>query len=89
MAKRNALVERMRNRDHIVRLSDGELIDAVVEELAADLEIGSRQGVLLDELLHRFQNAIGLDETPKGITRDGEPVWPDVIGEDHSNATES
>ena len=77
----NALINRMRNLDDVIRLSDGELIDAIVEELAAELNIGSRQSLLLDELVTRFQKAINLDETPGGITADGEEVWPDVVAE--------
>lgn len=59
-------------------LSDGELIDACLDEFS-DLDVTSRKDALLQALLTRFQIAIDLDETPKGITANGEPVWADSI----------
>lgn len=62
-------------------LSNGELIDAVVAEVWANLPMSSREGVLLSKLLHRFQELAQIEETPNGITLDGEELWPDVVGE--------
>ena len=59
-------------------LSDGELIDACLDEFS-DLPITSRKDALLQEVLTRFQKAIELDETPNGITADGYPVWDEEI----------
>lgn len=76
-----ALLNRMRELDGIEKLSDGELIDAVVEDVYSELSLGSRQSALITTLLERFQRAIGLVETPKGITPDGEDGWPELIND--------
>lgn len=76
----DTLINRIRALDGIEKLSDGELIDAVVDEVYSELSLGSRQSALITTLLERFQKAIGLVETPHGITPDGEHGWPDVIG---------
>lgn len=77
----NAIQRRIRILPEVQELDDGQLIDAVMEDLWADLDMGSRQSVLLSELLDRFQDAIDLDETPRGITKDGEAFWPEIIEE--------
>lgn len=77
--KEQILARWMQLNDAVSALTDGELIDAVIEEIAGKMVFVSRENALLSELLDRFQVAIDLDETPKGITKDGEPVWPDVL----------
>lgn len=77
----DTLINRMQALDGIEKLSDGELIDAVVEEVFSELSLGSRQSALVTTLLERFQRASGLVETPKGITPDGEEGWPDLVND--------
>lgn len=72
-----ALLALIDNVIKVSNLSDGELIDACIDEF--ELEITGRQDALLQELLTRFQKAINLDETPNGITADGSPVWPEEV----------
>lgn len=86
MSDTNAIHRRIRILPEIQSLDDGQLIDATMEELWADLDMGSRQSVLLSELLDRFQEAVDLDETPKGITKDGNTFWPEIITDADSNA---
>lgn len=45
------LINRMQALDGIENLSDGELIDAVVEEVFSELSLGSRQSALITVLL--------------------------------------
>lgn len=78
----DAIKRRIHILPEVANLGDGELIDAVMEELWSDLDMGSRQSVLLSELLDRFQEAKGIEETPKGITQDGNPLWPEIISND-------
>lgn len=73
------LINRMRFLSEVEKLSDGDLIDAVVDEIFSDLSLGSRKSVLLTTLIERYQKAIGLPETPAGVTPDGEEAWPDLI----------
>lgn len=73
-----SLLNLIRNSVDVSKLSDGELIDACLDEFN-DLPVTSRKDALLQAVLTRFQKAICLDETPKGITADGEPVWAEEI----------
>lgn len=72
-----AVIDMFNNIGEASELSDGALIDECLS--AFDLPFGSRQDALMQEVLMRFQKAICLDETPNGITADGEPVWADEI----------
>ena len=69
----DALLNLIRNSVKVSILSDGELIDDCLEEFS-DLDITSRKDALLQEVLTRFQKAVCLEQTPKGITADGEPI---------------
>lgn len=73
-----AIMRLFNNVGEVSELSDGQLIDETLNEFS-DLDITSRKDALLQELLTRFQKAICLDETPNGITADGEPVWAEEI----------
>lgn len=79
---RIALAQMMQHSGDADHLSDGELIDAVIEHVWADLSIRSRESWLLGELLERFQKLANVDETPAGTTADGQPFWPDVVNEE-------
>ena len=68
--------------DNAHKLSDGELIDAVVNEVWANLSLKNRDNALLSEMIERFQKLSGVEETPSGVTVDGEPLWPDVVSEE-------
>jgi hypothetical protein len=57
----------------ITALSDGDLIDAVCDEIWGDFPLLERKSYLLDELMTRFMVAKDIKITPKGITPDGEP----------------
>lgn len=85
MANREHPGSMLRHLDDVHQLTDGQLIDAVMEEVWADMSIKSRGSWLVHELLHRFQSRADIEETPAGITLDGYPLWPDVIGDDEIN----
>lgn len=78
---RIALARMMRHSQAGENLTDGELIDAVCEHVWANLSLRSQESWLLGKMIERFQELAGIEETPAGITVDGEPLWPDVIGE--------
>ena len=82
MGERDELLAQMaRHIDDCEQLSDGELIDAVCEDVWANLSMESRESWLLGKMIERFQILAGIEETSAGITADGQPVWPEVIGE--------
>lgn len=77
-----ALLAMVRHSGDVDNVSDGALIDAVLDEVCAHhVSVVSREGALLWELLDRFPRAAGVEETPKGVTIDGEPAWPDIVGD--------
>lgn len=69
----------MRHSHDADQLSDGELIDAIVEHVWPEFGITSAESWLLGKMIERFQVLAGIEETPAGITPDGEPLWPDVV----------
>lgn len=56
-------------------LSDGELIDKVVEKVWAQIESLTWESVLIDEMVQRLMTYSGLTETPKGLLRDDRNRW--------------
>lgn len=76
---RIALAQMMRHSQAAENLTDGELIDAVCEHVWANLSVRSHESWLLGKMIERFQVLAGIEETPAGITVDGEPLWPNVI----------
>lgn len=78
---RITLAQMMRHSRNADELTDGELIDAVCEHVWANLSVRSHESWLLGKMIERFQVLAGVEETPAGITADGEPLWPDVITE--------
>ena len=72
----------LNNNEAAATLSDGDLIDAVIEQVWGDLPMTEEPSSLLAEMITRFQKLAGVHETPKGATVDGEPFWPDTISEE-------
>ena len=56
-------------------LSDGELIDEVVEKVWAEIENLTWESVLVDEMIQRLMTCSGLIKTPKGLLRDDKNRW--------------
>lgn len=67
------------NFDKAQSLTDGELVDAVVEEVCIHLKFESYAACLLDVLTERFMRAKGIDVTPGGVTPDGERARPRLV----------
>lgn len=63
--KKLNLLKTIKNSERAGQLSDGELIDEVCVNCVFD--ITGYEQALIDELITRFQTAIGLEETPLGI----------------------
>ena len=82
MAEKDILAQMAQHSFESDQLSDGDLIDAVVKEVWSTFSMTSRESWLLGRMVERFQELAGIEETPAGITVDGQPLWPDVVSED-------
>jgi hypothetical protein len=56
-------------------LSDGELIDEIVNKVWGELESMTWESTLVDEMIQRLMRYSGLTETPQGVLRDDGKRW--------------